>query len=1664
MAQNACVWVPRKGAHTFKKLKNQFGRNKAAEVFNAVRTIKFLNDFKDSLELDNDGIPTYESIIHNTVVQKHIGLRTIAEVFEKEYVPVSNSYFGVQLLIQDAVTFEKENPNFVAYVDKVSESQIGLRIEPKTSENKEMLKRQQTILALNNVISSTLRNAEIPVDYLSLQDRALGRAGKIEFKRAENEANGFTAAIGIANNIEGFESLSEEFAHLIVGISLNNPLVARSIEYLSKEQNAREVLGESYDAVADRYNNDSKLIAEEAAGQLLQGALIRKQQEINNPQPILKRFVKQIFSWLKKLNVFKTKNQLQKIMDDYYKLADSTLKSKVPLDKEAINRAKRIATLNSLTNDAVDKYNTLKKIYDRSIKASVIMENTSTEEGITQVNEKSHAKKSSIKYETAFKETPREQPLTLITKFIALSIQDLRYYTGQLKKIESMDTQNKFIVLRNILTVLQQYQANMKDLERLLHSYDVSPEILEDLSVFESSAESLECEIQSRLTYPGIKEKIREALDNKDYDEVTRIMKEESARFKLTVDEKFYESTEADSTKIKHMRTTTTIAADLEGEPFDENSPWKKPSTNIGTGIDTLIRDFFAGRIEERTTRTGTKYWVYVNAGSEQYLNNVYPNATSKALNTFVTQLQELKESFDRQNITIIPEDIVVSGSIETLDSSNRSHTIAVAGTIDLLGYNKNTGEYHLYDIKTHRSKLISDQKKGKWARQLSLYKQFLEDKYGIEISTTQIIPVKVWYETPLGANMGTANYEVQEGTNQLLINGEIFKGSNPKLEEIIDLDPVELNIQYEKLTGNLLGGIANTERLLNSIQATMGILKTSYSQLQASFEDYAMPSFIEFLRPFVGDFIAVPGKNGKIKQVSIESIISKVDGDVTLLQHWLTTMADNPDTFLQMYESVYKTQLTKARLNTIDVSQKIVALGKRGESQGITSYEWMFEEDKKTYINKEFNGTAYKKALKAKQDELNDKYGQNLRLTDPRYALKKQELNQWISDHNDVVELDNGKEIFVPKSELYPSVYSSLSQNEKAFYDEWMKLKASLDLLLGPNKTTLLNSIKIRKSNIERLYTGGAKEAYTAFAEKVKSATAKSFDDEYNYVKGMKGFSGEAVYKLPIYYISDRLDDKEAQDLSTDVIGTLVAYASMAYEYSAMKDIVNPLEIGREIAKSRVITATEGGKTIKERFFYNDQVHEEEIIIPAETSRFMETLNAFMESKIYDRKMKNEGTILGKDVNKLANLALKFGSSIQLGFNYLANAANALTGIAMTNIEVMSNEFFGVKELFEADSAYMANLPEYLGDIGQRVQNSKLSLFDDLFNIRMQFKTKQRNIRFLNKTIVTRLLGPGLQFLGQEAGDHWLYNRIGIAIAKRHKIKLTKDGVTKEVSVWDALIKKPLDPADPSAGHYLDLDGTPDFGEYETYENMILTISREIEEVSHHLFGVYDDESSIVARRYILGRFAMQYRDWLPSQFRHRFGKASSDLRKKGINEGFYRTTGNFTKQIYKECIKGEKSIREAWDSLENYQKANVRRCVTEVIQFLGLQAILFLLGVGGDDKESVWDLLPEKMSMFLKTSGYRLKTELGAQIPIAHVSELLKIINSPVAATSILEDLSNVGTFMWIPNWFDEIEEGRYKGMTEGEKAFLESPFSLWYKNFRKLNDMESVLKYYQ
>ena len=104
-----------------------------------------------------------------------------------------------------------------------------------------------------------------------------------------------------------------------------------------------------------------------------------------------------------------------------------------------------------------------------------------------------------------------------------------------------------------------------------------------------------------------------------------------------------------------------------------------------------------------------------LNELSKEELEKNYPNATGEDLMAFKRQLEELKKEFDDKGITIIPRDVTVNGIIETMDGNGKSHKINVVGTLDLLGYDKD-GNWHIYDMKTHHSK-IKNATKQKYAR-----------------------------------------------------------------------------------------------------------------------------------------------------------------------------------------------------------------------------------------------------------------------------------------------------------------------------------------------------------------------------------------------------------------------------------------------------------------------------------------------------------------------------------------------------------------------------------------------------------------------------------------------------------------------------------------------------------------------------------------------------------------------------------------------------------------------------------------------------------------------------------------------------------------------------------------------------------------------------------
>lgn len=258
---------------------------------------------------------------------------------------------------------------------------------------------------------------------------------------------------------------------------------------------------------------------------------------------------------------------------------------------------------------------------------------------------------------------------------------------------------------------------------------------------------------------------------------------EDSRNIRLADDGSGYVNEEG----VRYARVTSIIQADeLAGERFDPNSPWITPSTNIGTGVDEFVRDFFAGEFFNDKGEISNDYHFD------------YPNATQEQWKSFAKQLLGLKNSLDSKGLTVIPRDVTVTGTIEVKDNKGQVHDIPVAGTLDLLAYD-DKGNFHIFDMKTNRSG-ISEEKRNKYAKQVSMYSKFLEDKYGIKVASLNIIPINVTYPTPLGFRDGKVKYEVESG-NQLLANGKEYKEAKPMLEETGSVPFTNVNIQYDKLT-----------------------------------------------------------------------------------------------------------------------------------------------------------------------------------------------------------------------------------------------------------------------------------------------------------------------------------------------------------------------------------------------------------------------------------------------------------------------------------------------------------------------------------------------------------------------------------------------------------------------------------------------------------------------------------------------------------------------------------------------------------------------------------------------------------------------------------------------------------------------------------------------
>lgn len=852
----------------------------------------------------------------------------------------------------------------------------------------------------------------------------------------------------------------------------------------------------------------------------------------------------------------------------------------------------------------------------------------------------------------------------------------------------------------------------------------------------------------------------------------------------------------------------------------------------------------------------------------------------------------------------------------------------------------------------------------------------------------------------------------------------------------------------YRKTLDDIRGALIDEEaeadnRYGQRVRTALDKAETLLDDMFKKYEKVGMPLFIDFLKPFVGDGLVVPYGKWKGRKITADELAKSADSDISFFDRWLDSMADSSSYVLKIFDQAVKTSKENARLKTIEVEKKLAAATIQLEQAGVRSVEWMYERDDEgnltgNYIS-DINWGNYYKAREKMYAALRDKYGKNP--SGKALIEFNNAVRAWYAANVDVIAGQR-----TPKKSIYGNKeFDSLSPEKKKYYDTVMDIKKELDALLPDNCTTLRSAVKIRKDLVERVKASdGVKSGAKSIWENIKDQFIRRSDDTFIGTRStIKDFEGNEVQKLPIYFLKMK-EGENMNDLSTDIVGTLTAYAAMANDFAEMNKVIDVLELGRDMLRDHLkINKTRGEKPLVEKFTSMGRKVESKVLKSKDDRRIIERLNDWFEMQVYGRYLADEGTF-GKtkiDKAKVANFANRMTSLNSLALNVLSGVSNVATGRVMMRIESFCKQFFSERDTIKADKIYAAEMPAFLGEFGKRVKTSKLALWSELFNVMQEYEQDVREINFNRKTRLSRTATSSALFFMNNAGEHWMQHRTSLALANRYKMKGPNGEI---VSLWDAMEVVYIDPSNKALGAKLQVrDGFTKMDGTEFTKEDIIRFSRKSAAINQRLHGIYNMLDRNAIQRLAIGRMGIMFRKWIKPSLNRRFKSLSYNFDLEEWTEGYYRTTGRFIWQTIKELKEGKFALIANWKNLDEREKANIIRAATEVGHLVAIAAIIALISWPDDKKNTPW---------FIKMLEYQLRrlyTEVGSQVPgPTMLYEGLRIIKSPAAAVNTIENTIDLVGLLnpWNYEWFNGedalMKSGRYKGESKAIKLFFESP----------------------
>lgn len=1001
-------------------------------------------------------------------------------------------------------------------------------------------------------------------------------------------------------------------------------------------------------------------------------------------------------------------------------------------------------------------------------------------------------------------------------------------------------------------------------------------------------------------------------------------------------------------------------------------------------------------------------------------------------------------------------KDILTGQLDDVIDVRNIASTEMYYNTQERVGRDKRL----LQDIINNELKRLKIYEKRNPNSQFSANQRLLIDKLEIELADNNEIE-------GIYAFLDNALEELQKVSNRLeVLRNTPASNLNERAKVLRDVR--NYMYSYQRIADSVRQALREEEKETDNrygqrVRVALDNVSRLLDDLSVDYNTLTMPLFVDFIKPFVGDSIMVPFGKYKGKTMTAESLVKIADEDISFFDRWLDSMADSSDYMLKVMDQAVKRSKENARLKTIDVQKQLQAATIKLEQAGIKTTDWMFERDSKgnlsgNYIS-EINHALFRERMRIMFKSLNDKYGRNPVGQDAENYNK--ERKAWFDANMEVVD---GKR--QPKMSIYASMeYRKLNKAQKEYYNTIMDIKAKLDALLPDKYTKLTNAVAIRKDLLERVKSSdGVKSGAKQIWESIKDEFIRRSDDtDFGDKATVKDFEDREVQMLPIYYTKLK-EGESPNDLSTDIVSTLTAYAAMANDFDEMNKVIDVLEVGRDLLREREVTQTRAGKPLVEKFKAVGRKVESKLTKTGDKSRFMERLNDFFEMQVYGRYMADGGTF-GKtniDNGKVANFVNRMTSMNNLALNILSGISNVATGKVMMRIESMAGEFFNEKNTLKADRVYGQELPKFLAELGNRVKTNKLALWDELFNVMQEYEKDVKEVNFDRKTWFSRMFGTSALFFMNNAGEHWMQNRTSLALADAYKMKAPNGKIT---NLWDAMEVVYIDPNNKKLGAKLQVKKGYTKADGSAFTNDdIRKFSRKAAAINQRMHGIYNKADRSAVQRLAVGRMGIMFRKWIKPSLNRRFKSATYNYDLEAWTEGYYLTTGRFLNQLFQDLRKSQFDISSRWNEMTKTERANVIRAITEVSHFLAVMAAIGLIE-WSDDRDRPW--LVKMVEYQLR----RLYTELGALTPSPFmVSEGLKIVKSPAAGVNTVEkalnliDLLNPFNYETFNGEEAILQSGPYEGKSKAQQPLLKSPLAPMYNTVMRGIHIEDQIPFYK